>query len=96
MNQPAARDTTFDGIKPERVWIRFGNYDRDGYLTVTLEINGIDKVIREFYIPGLASDEGVLSESHNLSWIVKDPSPISRTEPFGPDIDGDEEVILDR
>lgn len=68
--QVAARDTTFDGIVPERVWLSFHNTKRKGYLTVTLEVNGIEKVINELYIPGLDLDEGICCESQNLTWLV--------------------------
>lgn len=70
-DQVAARDTTFDGIKPEQVWITFNNIDRKDYLTCKIEINGIGKVMHEFYIPGLNPEEGVHVSSHNLSWILK-------------------------
>jgi hypothetical protein len=70
MNQPAARDTTFDGITPERVWLTFNNIDRKGYLTVKIEVNGISKIVREFYIAGLHPNEGVECSSHNLTWLL--------------------------
>lgn len=69
---PAARDTTFDGIKPEKMWLWlcFRN-KKPNHLDVILELNGIQKVIRRFYIPGLDPNDGCLSESHNLTWILR-------------------------
>jgi hypothetical protein len=66
----AAEDTTFKNVKAERVWLSFSNLEKENYLTVTLEINGIKKVINEFYIPGLSRNEGLTSYSHNLTWIL--------------------------
>ncbi len=66
-------DNVFNGIKPERVWLKFHNHIRPGYLTVTLEVNGIDKVIREFLIIGLDFEEGHCSEHHNLTWLLGAP-----------------------
>ena len=75
--QPAARDTTFDNIKPEQLWLDFSNTRREGYLSVILSINGIEMVIEEFYIPGLSLNEGITLCGRNLTWILKMSEPKS-------------------
>lgn len=69
MDQIASRDTTFDNIKPETMWISFSNVKKKGYLTVDLSINGIEKELTSFYINGLSPSEGMTLESCNLSWV---------------------------
>lgn len=77
-NQPAARDTSFDNIIPKKIWLTYNNQGTLDRFKISLEINGIEKVIEDFYIPGLDQSEGHVCGSHNLSWLV---GAILKTEP---------------
>lgn len=71
--QVAARDTTFDNIIPERIWINHRSSSCRKYIVWYLEINGIEKEMSRFYV---GSYDGILSESHQLSWILKNKEKI--------------------
>lgn len=68
-DQVAARDTTFDNSECKSIWLDFSNIQKDDYLTVSLIIDGKEKVINEFYIPGLNRSEGITLHGHNLTWV---------------------------
>jgi len=70
MNNPAARDTTFDNVKPERLWILIDNCEKDGQLRVSFELNGIKKEIFAIKPSYAEKSEGIISQSTNLSWII--------------------------
>lgn len=65
--QVAARDTTFDNIKPESLWISVRTDDKREYINVILELNGIEKVIEKIYV---GEYDGILSSSTQLTWIL--------------------------
>lgn len=70
-NVLAGRDTTFDNIEPKSIWLSYDNQIHgENRFALELQINGIKKKILDFYIPGLAQDEGHQCGSVNLSWIV--------------------------
>jgi hypothetical protein len=72
VSEEPARDTTFDGVMPERVWLNYNNGKHNGpYFRFKLEINGIEKELNAFYIPGIDQNEGLLCGSHNLTWILE-------------------------
>lgn len=68
-NQLAARDTTFDNVECKSMWLDFSNIQKNDYLTVSLKIDGKEKIINEFYIPGLDRSEGITLHGHNLTWV---------------------------
>lgn len=65
--QVAARDTTFDGIVPERLWISSRILDKK-YLQIYIEINGIEKEIERIYV---GNYDGIHSSSTQLTWIIQ-------------------------
>lgn len=88
--EPAARDTTFDGVKPERVWVRIGNCEMPGRFRVVLEINGIDKVIYD----SIDECDGNISHHTNLSWLFEPAEPMGECiacKYSGNGIDGERE-----
>ena len=70
MSEVAARDTTFDDIIPERLWIGVTNCNGDGKLQIIVEINGIQKTIWSMKPSYAEVTEGLISEFHNLSWVL--------------------------
>lgn len=71
LGELTARDTTFDNVIPERVWLCYDNGKHRGpYFKWFIEINGIRKEIESFYIPGIDQREGHHCGSHNLTWIL--------------------------
>lgn len=68
-DQPA-RDTTFEGVIPNHVWLNYDNqiHGKDRFV-IELQVNGIKKNIMDFYIPGLDQSEGHHCGGHNLTWL---------------------------
>ncbi len=71
--QVAVRDTTFDNIgKIKSAWIIVNNRGKEkNQLEITLEVNGVEKVIQSHFIPGLDPSEGHTLHSTSLSWLFK-------------------------
>jgi len=65
-----ARDTTFDKVIPQRLWIGVTNLKSDK-LQVIAEINGIDKVIWEANPLHCSKEEGLISTYTNLTWLFE-------------------------
>jgi hypothetical protein len=65
--QVAARDTTFDGVIPERLWISTRTTQDRKYILVIAEINGIEKEIDRIYV---GNYDGILSSSTQLTWVI--------------------------
>ncbi len=78
-DQVAARDTTFDGVVPKHLWIKISNCDKDGKLRVYFELNGIEKEIFSIVPRYAEKEEGIILQSTNLSWILKDHSKLEAT-----------------
>lgn len=78
MNQPsvnestiAARDTTFDNVKAESVWIGVTNMKKDGKLHVVLEVDGIQKSIWSMKPSYAEPSEGMVNDFTQVTWVVK-------------------------
>jgi hypothetical protein len=67
--QVPARDTTFDGVKPERIWIGVTNCNTPGRFQVVLEVNGIEKTIYD----SINECDGNISHYSNVSWLARRP-----------------------
>lgn len=52
----------------ERVWLLLSNVTTKGKFRVSLEINGVAEEIFHSYVE---QDEVVVSESHNLTWLIE-------------------------
>ena len=67
--QQPAKDP-FDSIVPERVWISISNIEaKPGRLCVALEVNG--KTVRELFHGYPSQEDGVVSQNHNLTWLIR-------------------------
>lgn len=77
----AARDTTFDGVVPERLWIGVRNTGEEHKLEVVAEINGIEKVLWSMKPSYAERANGIVSYYTNLSWVLSRANP-PRVEGF--------------
>jgi hypothetical protein len=68
-DQIPAKDI-FQDVKPERVWLTLSNVCDKGKFRVVLEVNGVEKELFHSY-PNRA--DGIISESHNLTWLLGVP-----------------------
>lgn len=67
MSEIAVRDTTFDNVKLESVWISHRTTPDGKYIVCFLVLNGIEKEISRFYVHDY---DGLICESTNLTWIL--------------------------
>lgn len=63
----AARDTTFDNVIPERLWVLTRTSPDRKYIKIYIEVNGIEKEVDSIYV---GSYDGIISNAHNLTWIL--------------------------
>lgn len=67
---PAARDTTFDNVKPEKFWAGVTNMKGDKELKFIVEIDGIEKVIWSGNPAHATCDNGMINDYTNLTWLL--------------------------
>lgn len=53
----------------DRVWIKITNICDPGMFKVTLEVNGVD---RDLFYSYPDRHDGLVSESHNLTWLLNE------------------------
>lgn len=73
----AARDTTFDNVIPERLWVLTRTSPDRKYIKIYIEINGIEKEVDSIYV---GSYDGIISNAHNLTWILENAHMQKRIE----------------
>lgn len=75
--QVAERDTTFDNVVPERLWISTRTTPDGKHIRVIVEINGIEKELERIYVGGY---DGVLSSSTQLTWVLNQANDALKTK----------------